>query len=322
MCAGPVISPLLLNAAVAAIGYSWIGDRIVNNIVTVNGGTSATNFQRLADDSYNPSQQSTARLSGSPSAWVVTDAGGTQMAFGTPDASGLASVSTITQPSGIKATFTYTSGQLTQVANNLGRRLNLNWTGGKITSVTDTPLLGATQRTVSYTYSGNLLQQVTDTRGGRTLYCYDGSGRMTSYYLPTEGSGTNCAASGAHITNVYDTLGRVKQQTDGASHVTDLYLAGTRSEAVTHPGSGVADIRAIRYSDNFGNTIRDVSPRTGLPTLYTYDALSRLVRTDLPEGYATEISYDIRSNPTRTCIIPKTAGAYPACDTSGGSQHI
>ena len=315
-------SPLLLNAAVAAIGYSWVGDRVVNNIVTVNGGTSATNFQRLADDSYNPSQQSTARLSGSSSAWVVTDAGGTQMAFGTPDANSLSNVSTITQPSGVKTTFTYTSGQLTQVSNNLGRRLNLNWTSGKITSATDTPLLGAAQRTVSYTYSGNLLQQVTDTRGGRTLYCYDGSARMTSYYLPTEGSGTNCAASGPHISNVYDSLGRVKQQTDGASHVTDLYLAGTRSEMVTHPGSGVADVRSINYSDNFGNTIREVNPRTNLPTLYTYDALSRLVRTDYPEGNAVEISYDIRSNPTRNCIIPKTAGAYPACNTGGGSTHI
>jgi RHS repeat-associated protein len=312
----------VVNIAVAAIGNRWLGDRLVNNIVTVNTGTSATNFQRLADDGYNPAQYSKARLSGSPSAWVLRGLDGVAFNFGTPDANGLARVGTITQPSGIVTTFDYSNASQTVVSNNLGRRINLNWAGGKIASVTDAPLLGATVRTVTYTYSGNLLQQVTDTRGGRTLYCYDGAGRMTSYYLPTEGSGTNCAASGAHITNVYDSLGRVKQQTDGAAHITDLYLAGTRGEAVSHPGGGVADIRAIRYMDNFGNVIREVNPRTGIPTVYTYDALSRLVRSDLPEGNATEISYDIRSNPTRTCLIPKTAGAYPACNTAGGSPHI
>ena len=312
----------VVNIAVGAIANRWLGDRLVNNIVTVSTGNSAFNFQRMADDDYNPSQHSAARLSGPSSARIVKASDGAQFAFGTPDANGLARVSAITQPSGIVTSFGYTSGQLSQVSNNLGRRLNLNWTSGKITSVTDTSLAGAAVRTVTYTYSGNLLQQVTDVRGGRTLYCYDAAGLMTSYYLPTEGSGTNCAAATPHIANVYDTLGRVKQQTDGGGHVTDLYLAGTRAEMVTHPGSGVADVRMIRYADNFGNIVRDVSPRTNLATSYRFNALSQLVRTDLPEGNAVEISYDIRGNPTRTCTIPKPAGAYPACDTSGGSQHI
>ena len=312
----------VVNIAVAAIGNRWLGDRLVSNIVGVNGGTTASAFHRLADDSYNPSQYSTTRLTGSSSAWTMKTADGTAYTFNAADSTGLAKVGAVTQPSGIFTNFTYSSGQLTQVANNLGRRLNLNWTSGKITSVTDTPLAGAAQRTVSFAYTGNLLQQVADTRGGRTLYCYDSAGRMTAYYLPTEGSGTNCAASGAHITNVYDSLGRVKQQTDGAGHVTDLYLAGTRGETVTHPGSGVADIRQIRYADNFGNITRDVNARTSMATTYTYDALSRLVRTDYPEGNAVEVSYDIRSNPTRNCTIPKVAGAYPACNTGGGSTHI
>lgn len=312
----------VVNIAVSAIGNRWLGDRLVDNLVTVSGGKAATAFQRLADDGYNPAQYSTARLTGSSSAWVMNSADGTQTAFGAPDTNGIARVGTITQTSGIITSFSYTSGRLAYIVNNLGRRLNLSWVGDKISTVTDTPLLGATQRTVSYSYVGNLLQQVTDTRLGRTLYCYDAMGRMASYYMPTEGSGTNCASPGAHITNIYDSLGRVQQQTDGGGHVTDLYLAGTRAETVSHPGSGVADIRVIRYMDDFGNIIRDVNPRTNLPTIYTFDALSRLVRTDWPEGNASEISYDIRSNVTRNCLIPKTAGAYPACNTAGGSQHI
>jgi RHS repeat-associated protein len=312
----------VVNVAVAAIGNRWLGDRLVGNIVTANLGQSATTFHRLADDSYNPSQQTKARLSGASSAWVVKGIDGSQFNFGAPDANGLARIISAVQPSGIATNFTYSSNQLIQVSNNLGRQLNLNWASGKISSVTDTPLLGAMQRSVSFTYNGNLLQQVTDTRGGRTLYCYDGAGRMLSYYLPTEGSGTNCSTAGAHITNAFDTLGRVKQQTDGGSHVTDLYLAGTRSEIVTHPGSGLADIRAITYFDNFGNVTRQISPRTGLTVVYTYDAISRLVRTDMQEGNAVETSYDIRSNPIRNCVIGKTAGAYPACNTAGGSPDI
>lgn len=311
-----------VNIAVASIGNRWLGDRLVNNVVAVDGGTVATSFQRLADDSYNPGQFSTARLAGTSSAWTVTSADGIALAFNAADATGVARINTITRPSGIVTNFSYTSGLLSQVSNNLGRTLNLTWTGSHISSVTDTPLAPAAQRTVTFAYNGNLLQLVTGARGGHTLYCYDNMGRMTAYYLPTESSGTNCAAAGAHITNAYDSLGRVKQQTDGASHVTDLYLAGTRSEVVTHPASGVADIRSINYLDNFGNVTRAVNPRTWLATSYTFDALSRLVRTDLPEGGAVEISYDIRSNPTRTCAIPKTAGSYPACDTSSGSAQM
>lgn len=311
----------VVNIAVSSIGNRWLGDRLVNNIVAISGST-ATAFSRLADDSYNPGQYSAARLTGAPSAWTIRGADGTTFAFNAADATGVARIGAITQPMGIVTTFNYTNPSQTIVSNNLGRRLNINWVSGKITSVTDTPLLGAVQRTVTFTYNGNLLQQATDTRGGRTLYCYDSMGRMTSYYLPTEGGGTSCAASGAHIINIYDSLGRVKQQTDGGSHVTDLYLAGTRSEMVTHPGGGIADTRTINYLDNFGNVTREISPRTGLAKLYAYDALSRLVRTDLPEGNAAEISYDIRSNPIRTCAIPKIAGMYPACDTSAGSTHI
>ena len=315
-------TPPVLNVAVAAIGTTWIGSRVVNNIVTVNAGTTAFNFQRLADESYNPAQRSTARLSGSPSNWVVTGGDGTRMLFGAPDGSGVARVGSIQQPTGITTSFSYSGSQLTQVTNNLGRILNLGWTGGQVTSVSDAPLASAPPRTVTYSYNGNLLQEATDPRSGRTLYCYDSTGRMTSYYLPTQGSGTDCSAAGANITNSYDSLGRVQQQVDGGGHVTDLYLAGTRAEWVTHPGNGVADIRSIHYLDASGNTIRDVSPRTGLPTSYSYDAISRLVRTDYPEGNAVEIGYDIRSNPTRTCAIPKVAGAYPACDTSGSSSQI
>ncbi len=315
-------TPPLLNIAVAAIGNRWLGDRLVNNIVTVNTGTSAMAFQRLADESYNPPRGSTSRLTGLPTARMLTAADGQRINFGAPDTGGTAFATEIVDPAGIKTSFVYSAGKLTRVSNNLGRRLNLVWAGDRITGVTDTPLLGAPARSVTYAYSGNLLQQVVDVRGGRTLYCYDANGRMTSYYLPVQGSGTNCAAPGANIRNSYDTLGRVKQQVDAGAHITDFFLAGKRAEWVANPGGGVSSIRFIRYLDDFGNTVRDISPRTGLATTYLYDAVGRPVRTNLPEGNAVETSYDIRSNVTRTCIIPKTAGAYPACDTSGASQHI
>ena len=312
----------VLNIAVAAIVNRWMGDRLVNNIMTVSTGTSATAFQRLADDSFNPPQQSGSRWVGSTSPRKLITSDGVQFSFAAADTNGFARVTDIVQPSGAQTNFVYTAGKLTQVSNNFGRVLNLSWTGDHITSVSDAPLSGAAVRTVTYSYNGPLLQQVVDPRMGRTLYCYDSNNRMTSYYLPTQGSGTDCDAGGANIVNQYDSLGRVKQQVDGGGHVTDLYLAGTRAEWVTHPGEGVADIRSIHYLDNFGNTIRDISPRTGLATTYRFDALSRLVRTDMPEGNAVEVSYDIRSNPVLSCAIPKTAGAYPACNTSTGSNHI
>lgn len=312
----------VLNIAVASIGHRWIGDLLVNNAVTATAGGSAFRFQRVADGSYNPGPHVASRLTGIATAWVLVTADGTKLFFGVPDASGIARVNSVQQPTGITTTFTYSGSQLTQISNNLGRVLNLGWTGGHVTSVSDAPLLGASPRTVSYSYVGNLLQQMTDPRGGRTLYCYDGSARMTAYYFPTQGSGTNCAASGANITNSYDSLGRVQQQTDGGGHITDLYLAGTRAEWVTHPGGGATDIRAIRYLDAAGSIVRDVNPRSGLATTILYDSLERVVRTTLPEGNAVEIVYDIRSNPIRTCAIPKVAGAYPACDTSGPSSHI
>ncbi|WP_162238937.1 RHS repeat-associated core domain-containing protein [Methylobacterium sp. Leaf85] len=321
----------LTKIAVATVGNRWFGDRLSGNTAAITSGNLTELFVRLADGTYNPPPLSTGRLAkDGANNWIYTVATGSQIAFASPNTDNLSKAALWTDPTGLKVRFTYDgSGQLTSVVNSFGRGLTLSWTGGKITSVAEQVASG-TARSVAFTYNGDDLQTVTDTRNKVMLFCYDAAGRMTRYYHPTAAAGTNCSAAGPFIINTYDSLGRVKQQIDAENHVGDLYLAGARSEVVTYavydaanPANNVP-IRIVRYQNGLGQIIRSLDPRTGLATLTTYDGLGRPTRTIFPEGNAAEIAYDARSNAVQLCRIakPPLGSQAPPCNDNAGSSDI
>lgn len=258
----------------AVMANQWLMNQIKNNVVRVTLPDNTETYVKLPDGSYTSPRAVASTLTLVSSLYVLTTPQGVQYSF---DASG--NISSIVYPFGVTVSFSYTSGKLTSISNGMGRTLTLSYSGTRITSVSD-----GTGRSVSYSVNGSkLLASFTDANGQATTYGYTSDGRMEKMYLPEN-------PTTAIFTNVYDTLGRVKQQTLVAGGTWNFYFAGSRSELVD-PNSK----SKILYFDRLGNTLisRD---ELGKDTACLYDGRQRLTRETLPEGNRRDYTYDGKNN--------------------------
>lgn len=261
----------LANMVIGALGQRWFGDQLIDNTVIVTQGLNGEVFVKLPDGSYNPPPGKSAKLTkNADGTYSYESVNRAVLKF---NAAGKAE--TFSDPSGIQAKFTYTGNDLTSVANSLGRSLTFTNTSGKITQV------GDGTRTVKFVYDANSnLTTFTDTLNQNTTYEYGVlPGQMTKLFYPS-------FPTVAAATNVYDTLGRVKTQTNARGKLYDYYFAGSRTEEI-----GPGGVAKTNYIDGSGNTIQSRTP-TGNYTVNTYDGHSRLLTKLLPEGNYTQYAYD------------------------------
>lgn len=202
-------------------------------------------------------------------------------------------------------TLSYTGLQLDQVADALGRTLDLTYLpSGLIDAVSDGT------RTVTFGYSAALeLEMVLDPAGGMTTYAYDAAhpqpAQLVARMDPT-GRTQNVQA--------YDGSGQVATQTNayggalGLSYPgpsggdTDLTNALGDASTHTHAASGVltdvTDENASSYGYTYDAQGRRVSrtDRLGGVTRWTYDATSGLVSSiTAANGAVTSFNYASRS---------------------------
>lgn len=258
----------------------WMLDKLQDNTRFVNTADGSQLFVKLPDGSYLPPMGSNATLADlGGGVFRLTTAQGVQYNF---NATG--DISTIVFPQGVTVTYTYTGGKLTSVTNGLGRTLTLNYTGSDLTSVSD-----GTGRSVTYTkdVDGNLTA-ATDPASKSTTYTYVSGkpGLMESIFKPAN-------PSNAIVTNVYDSLNRVKQQTDAYSNLTEFFIAGHRTEEKNAAGNS----RILSF-DASGNITKIVN-QIGKTWKNTFDGIGRLTRAEAPEGNATEWTYDSKHNVTQ-----------------------
>lgn len=167
--------------------------------------------------------------------------------------------------------------RLIKATNALGETFTLEYlsaTDGRLASVTD-----FTGRKVQFTYSGNLLTQVTTVLGKKFGFAYDSSNRLSQI---TERDGKVLA------TNTYDSSGRVLQQTDA--------LGSTTAFAYNTPSAGQTT----------------VTDPTGLKHGYAYDALYRLVTQTAPTGDKVTFLYNTLNLPVEVTDAngQKTVSTY------------
>ncbi|MDR6539781.1 DUF6531 domain-containing protein, partial [Variovorax soli] len=260
----------LSKLVTATLGQRWFGDQLIDNTVVVTQGLNGEVFAKLPDGSYNPPPGKAARLTkntdGSYSYETLHRAVLKFNAAGKPES--------YTEPSGIQARFTYSGNDLTQVQNSLGRTLSFTNASGRITQVSDG------MRSVSYAYDASAnLTSFTSAVNRSTTFAYGLPGQMTSLYYPS-------FPTVAAATNVYDSLGRVKTQTNARGKTYEYFFAGSRTEEIGPGGTA-----RTNYLDAQGNTIQSSTP-AGNWTVSTYDGQSRLIRKQFPEGNATEYAYD------------------------------
>jgi len=302
----PNTQPTLSQLVVGATVNQWLIDQLVLNVVAVTKPDGVEHFVKLPAPltdgrSFAPPPASGTRLTqGTGITYQSTN--GVTLSF-----NGTGQLVTWANAAGATVTLTYNAAnQLTQVANNLHRTLKLNYSGNNLASVVDVPASGSA-RTVSYAIDSNdNLASVTDPLGQVTKFSYD----TTSTYFAAKGHLTQVfypsGAGQPFVTSVYDTLGRVKQQTDGSGNVTQAYFAGYRAELVNGVGS-----RHVWYMDVAGRVQSEIQDYggLGLTTTNLYDGQGDVTQMTRPSGDAVSYTYDTLFNPLTVTRIPRPGSA-------------
>jgi RHS repeat-associated protein len=288
-------TPNVENFVLETVVNRWFTDRLTGNVVNITQPGNTEQFTLMADGvSYAPPLGSATILDQNGGSFRYRTKTGVTITF---NPSG--QISSWSNAAGASVNFSYGGRLLSSVANSAtGRQLTLSYSGGLLTLVTDG------SRTVNYSYSNGNLSSFTDALGQKTTFAYDTSGsydtagHLTQVFYPTD-------PNHAFITNFYDSLGRVKQQTDADGNTAQLLFAGARTEMVDALG-----VRHVLYNDSRGNVRTDIqdygpSPHRNLTTLHTYNAQKLLMTATMPEGNFNAFAYDTLFNPSIITQVPK-----------------
>jgi YD repeat-containing protein len=209
----------LESFALETIVNRWFTDQLTQNVVNVARGWNNEQFTKMADGTYAPQLGSAAILDAPGGTFRYRTTAGVTINFNTSG-----QISSWSTAAGALVTFSYSGGALSTVTTGAtGRQLALIYSGNQISSVSDGT------RTVSYGYVNGNLTSFTDALGQNTTYAYDTSGtqdtagHLTQVFYPSH-------PTNSFVTNFYDTLGRVKQQTDANGNLTQGFFAGSRAE--------------------------------------------------------------------------------------------
>ena len=261
---------------IALLANKWLGDQLVNNIVTIGSPTNGAQFVKMPNGTYeNPFKVAGTLVKNGDGTYKYTTSRQVAYNFNLDG-----TINTIVHPFGVTWTFTYTSGKLSSVTNGLGRTLTFNYTGARLTSITD-----GTGRTVSFTVNPTtgVLTSVTDPNSKNWTHAYDASNRLTQVFYPAN-------PTQAIFTNTYDSIGQVKERRDAYNNLTSYYYAGYRTEIVDPNNKS-----AVMYLNSLGDITKSVN-RVGKATTNIYDGRGRLKTAVQPEGNSKAYTYDAKDN--------------------------
>ncbi|MFF3393655.1 LamG-like jellyroll fold domain-containing protein [Streptomyces sp. NPDC002669] len=204
-------------------------------------------FGKNPDGTFAPPPGRFAKLTLDTTAntYRLQDKSGTSYDFST---GGL--LTKITDASSNTVGYTWSGGKIQSAAHTRsGRRLTFTWTGSHVTAVSTNPVDGA-PLTWTYTYTGDLLDQVCDPAGGCTRYTYTAGShygstvldsRPESYWKLGESEGT--AVNSAVEANLGKDRGTATDVTPGAAGAiagdpgTAAGFNGTTSRVSLPPGT-------------------------------------------------------------------------------------
>lgn len=268
----------------------WMLDAFIDNTVIVNSCDGSQMFFKLPDGTFLPPMGSAAELTDNGGgSYTLLTGQKVEYNFNTDG-----KISTIVFPFGVTITYAYSMGLLSTVTNGMGRTLTFTHSTGKLTSVSD-----GTGRSVNFTrdVDGNLTE-VEDPDGKSTTYSYVSEGLMESIFKPAN-------PMDPIVINTYDSLGRVMEQEDAYTNVTEFFIAGPRSEEKDALGNS-----KVVYFRGDGLVTKSID-QLGNERTFEYDGIGRLVLATAPEGNSTEYEYDEFHN-----VVTVTAHAKPGSGLS------
>ena len=266
-----------------SLADSWWIDQIVNNTVSLSFAEGTHVFVKQPDGTYTSPGTFPGTLTLVAGNFVFTTREGIKYNF---NAAG--QITSKVFPEGVTISYSYTGGVLSTISNGLGRTLTLTYTGALLTSVSD-----GTGRSISYGYdASNNLVTFTNAAGKSHTYQYDQPGRMTKYFTPAN-------PTIAYCTNVYDSLSRVKTQSNALSQPWTYYFAGSRTQIV----DPLANTEVL-YFNRRGAVTKHIDP-LGFQSTNVFDGLNRIVSKTFPEGNQLQWTYDKNNNVLTKTMVPK-----------------
>lgn len=202
----------------------------------------------------------------------------------------------------LSLTYDKKSGNLTQVADGLGRKLTFTYNAsGNLTQVSD----GA--RNLSYSYTDGVLTGFTDAMGNTTNYIYD---TTTNPAIGPLLAGIQRPLGNIHHTQTYDEQGRVFAQTDALGNSITLQY--------DTPAPGITTI-----TDPLGNSRTNTQARDRVLTESTDNAGKTTMITRDDHDRPTSVTNRL-DNTTSFTYHPETgspAGITDARSNTGGIQY-
>ncbi len=281
--------------AMAALIAKWGVDQIAKNGVSIVLGKDTIQFVKQPDGSYTPPANSTMTLLKTNGVFWLQERHGSTFRFN--DQGLLASVVDLHNQS---LNITYGSNNRVETVSDWkGRTLTFNYTGARLTSVTDGT------RSVSYAYTNAFSPQgdlvsVTDPEGKMSSFGYDTNHQIVA---------TIDALNRLVVSNQFDSFGRVvTQYSQGdTNRAWQIYWSGFQTVEQDPAGakrrfSYDDKTRLIAREDALGNReqmfydgqdhlIKSVSP-LNTSNLFFYDNRHNLVRSVDPLGYTNSFNFD------------------------------
>ena len=298
--------------------------RVENGDITVVGaGGGADKFTNSNGsfippvDTYNTFQEY------QPAKYVLRTKDGMKYYFDSPIHK---RVTTIQDPTGNVLNFTYNPDMhLTTITDASGRQVNLDYTNGKLTKITDSNTNPC--RSVQFQYdANNNLISIIDLLGNTTAYDYDSDHYLTSI-TDTRGNTTIITYFNGTVVSVadeftnrsfsYDSENKITTMTDfsdDGDQITHFYYdAEGRITAVEDPlgnsltvawdennniiASTDANGNTAAYTHDSNGNLLTVTDAENHTTTYTYESMfNRLTSVTDANGHTTTYEYDLQGN--------------------------
>ena len=222
----------------------------------------------------------------------------------------------IRDKNGNKLNFNYAGEKLTSVSDDSGLSLNFTYEGDKISRVSD-PL----GRTIRYYYNGEQLETVTDAEGANITYRYNDAGMLESRINRVGGT----------MLFFYDndkveqiSLALYNSSSDTYSDIITRYSISYVAENETFFANSRGYPATIKYNENgnpveiidaLGNTtvvvweenrIVNLTDANGNLFTYEYDSYGNLINETDPIGYSTLYTHDVIDTPTEYIALRKS----------------
>ncbi len=171
---------------------------------------------------------------------------------------------------------TYADNQAIVTEPASGKRLILNYSAGKLISVSDD-----TGRSTYFAYSGDYLTTITNPVGEKIHYSYDSNGRLVTA-INNQGA--------IFVSNVYDENGRVITQYDAYGNQINFSYTEKEDGLTTL----ITDAKGNQYTveSNIFGGITSISTPTGADVWYAYDDAGNLATTTDSDGNTYSYTYD------------------------------